>query len=189
MQLRRFGLLPLAQVVLALLVGCSHQPTDPERESAQDAAQTARGEIVATDSPPPNALQHVESIPALQQPSPETPIRDMTGELVQTHYRPTPTNPAGTLEAEPTAPIAFGRATDYRWLQGELLFSSVRGVWRLRYAAADDDDVYGGSVTLVDVDSHLALHAGQRVRIEGRLINPRSNEPSPFYHVLKLQKK
>jgi hypothetical protein len=190
MQLRRFGLLlPLAQMVLALVVGCSRQSADPGRESAQDVAQTVPGQTGAADSPPPDALQHVKSMPALHKPPSETPIKDLTGELVQTHYRPTPANPAGTLDNEPTAPIEFGRATDYRWLQGELLFSSVRGVWRLRYAAADDNDPYGGSVTLVDVDSHLALHAGQRVRIEGRLINPRSNEPSPFYHVLKLQKK
>ena len=190
MQLRRFGsLLPLAQVVLALTVGCSRQSANAEREVARDASQMAPSQIVAADLPPFDALHHVQSIPALQQAPTETPTKDMTGELVQTHYRPTPADPAGTIDNKPTTPVDFSRATDYRWLQGELLFSSVRGVWRLRYAAADDDDTYGGSVTLVNVDSHLALQAGQRVRVEGRLINPRSNEPSPFYHVSKLQKK
>ena len=110
---------------------------------------------------------------------------------MQAHYRPSATDPSGSLDSKPPTPARpeFGRAPDYRWLQGELLFSSVRGVWRLRYAAADDDDAYGGSVTLVDVDARLGLHAGQRVRVEGRLINPRSSEASPFYHVLKVIEK
>ena len=190
MQLRRIGLLlPLTQVGLALVVGCSRQSAGPERQSAEDAAPTTSGQIVEAVAAQPDALQHVESIPALQQAPTEKPIKEGTAELVQTHYRPTAADPAGTLDTKPTTPVEFGRATDYRWLEGELLFSSVRGVWRLRYAVADDDDPYGGSVTLVDLDSHLALQAGQRVRVEGRLINPRSNEPSPFYHVLKLQKK
>ena len=83
--------------------------------------------------------------------------------------------------------IEFARAQDYSWLQGELLFSSVRGVWRLRYAASDDDDPYGGSVTLQGLSPELTLEAGQRVRVEGMLINSRSSEPSPCYHVSHLE--
>ena len=191
MQLRRFGLLlPLVQAVLALVVGCALQSAEPENESTQEAAQTGPDQkvaaVLASTSDP---LQHVESLPALQPTPHEAPSKNATGEIVQAHYRPTGADPVGTLEINPNAPIEFGRAADYRWLQGELLFSSVRGVWRLRYAAADDDDPYGGSVTLLNVDAHLALQAGQHIRVEGRLINPRSNEPSPFYHVRKLQKK
>jgi hypothetical protein len=135
----------------------------------------------------PAILQHVESVPIFQQTPMELPPADQGSEIVQTHYRPTPADPSGTPEPEPPVQVEFGRAPDYGWLQGELLFSSVRGVWRLRYAAADDDDLYGGSVTLIGVDARLVLQAGQRVRVNGRLINPRSNEPSPYYRVLNLQ--
>jgi len=69
-----------------------------------------------------------------------------------------------------------------------LLFSSVRGVWRLRYAAADDEDPYGGSVTLVHIDANLGLQAGQHVRVKGKLINPATSEPSPYYHVLEMER-
>jgi hypothetical protein len=187
MQLRRFrSLLPLPQALLALVVGCSLQTAEPEDDSSQDSGKAVSEQMVAANSTPA-ILQHVESVPILQQTPIQLPPADQGSEIVQTHYRPTPADPSETLEIKPLVKVEFGRAPDYGWLQGELLFSSVRGVWRLRYAAADDDDAYGGSVTLVNVDSHLALQAGQSVRVKGRLINPRSTEPSPYYHVRNLE--
>lgn len=189
MQLRRFrSLLPLAQALLALVVGCSVQTGGPENEPTQNPGKTKPEHEVATAvDPTPAILQHVESLPIFQQTPIELPLAEAGNEIVQTRYRPPSTDVTGAVDSKSPVQVEFGRAPDYGWLQGELLFSSVRGVWRMRYAAADDDDAYGGSVTLVGIDSRLALHAGQRVRIKGRLINPRSNEPSPFYRVLSVQ--
>jgi hypothetical protein len=173
---------------MALVVGCSLQSADPENEPAQNPGKTKPDQEIATAAEPtPAILQHVQSLPIFQQTPIESPATEPGSEIVQTRYRPPSADLSGAADNKPPEQIEFGRAPDYGWLQGELLFSSVRGVWRMRYAAADDDDAYGGSVTLVGIDSRLALHAGQRVRIKGRLINPRSNEPSPFYRVLSVQ--
>ncbi|CAN5357856.1 hypothetical protein BH10PLA2_BH10PLA2_40010 [soil metagenome] len=188
MQLRRFGLLlPLSLVLLSLATGCSNPVASPfgdvQTVTPQSGMALSSG---LTGSFPATGLQPVEALPKLH--TPETMrSSESTSEIIQTHYRPTPADPVSTATAKPATKIEFGRAANYEWLQGELIFSSVRGVWRLRYAAADDDDAYGGSVTLLDISPNVALQAGQRVRVLGRLINPRSTEPSPYYHVSQLE--
>ncbi len=189
MQLRRYrSLLPLARAFLALVVGCSLQSADPRIETAHYSEKASPDQEFATAAERlPVMLKHVESLPLLQQTPIEKPAVEPGNEIVQTRYRPSSADLPGTVDNKTSVQFEFARAPDYGWLQGELLFSSVRRLWRLRYAAADDDDAYGGSVTLVGIDSPLALHAGQRVRVKGRLINPRSNEPSPYYRVLSVQ--
>lgn len=183
MQLRRTGLLlPLAQALLALVVGCSHQSNEPKVGISGESSEIEADKHSSVLPGHTTAqLQHVDSVPHLQQAPPTANSTDAASEIVQARYRP----------AEMSGPtkVEFGRAPDYTWLQGELLFSSVRGVWRLRYAAADDEDPYGGSVTLVHVDANLCLQAGQHVRVRGKLINPRTTEPSPYYHVLGVETK
>lgn len=183
MHLRRTGLLlPLAQALLALLVGCSHQSTEPNNEISGEFSEIEADKL-STGSPARATaqLQHVDSVPHLQQAPLTANPTDAASEIVQARYRPASTEIGGPGKVE------FGRAPDYTWLQGELLFSSVRGVWRLRYAAADDEDPYGGSVTLVHVDANLCLQAGQHIRVRGKLINPRTTEPSPYYHVVQVE--
>jgi hypothetical protein len=188
MQLRRPGtLLPLT-VLLSLAAGCS----DPASSSTGDFQTTSSQTGAARPSGksggnPATKLQLVQELPKLQQTPEATRSSESTSEIIQTHYRPTPADPVSTGNSKPAPKLEFGRAANYEWLQGELTFSSVRGVWRLRYAAADDDDVYGGSVTLLNISSNVALEAGQRVRVLGRLVNPRSTEPSPYYHVRQLE--
>jgi hypothetical protein len=88
---------------------------------------------------------------------------------------------------EPGSEPTRGHAPDFSWLVGELQYLEVRNAWRLRYASVEDEDRYGGSVTLVEMGSLTGLRNGQRVRVEGRLVDPESRDPSPAYRVRSLQ--
>jgi hypothetical protein len=92
-------------------------------------------------------------------------------------------------DATPAAPLkqGFGFAKDYGWLMGELQYVRSRGVWRLRYAEADQDDRYGGTVTLVGEGLTADCKSGQIVRVEGQMINPESTDPRPPYWARKLR--
>jgi hypothetical protein len=81
---------------------------------------------------------------------------------------------------------ARGFAADYSWLVGEVHYVHVRGVWRLRYALPEDDDRYGGTVTLSGSLAATPFQNGQVVCVEGRLLDAASREPSPVYQVHKV---
>jgi hypothetical protein len=89
--------------------------------------------------------------------------------------------------AQAGAAAGLAHAPDYSWLTGELQYVAVRKVWRLRYASGDEDDRYGGSVTLVEPGTLQEADNGKRVRVEGLFVDPTSPEPSPAYRVRKLQ--
>jgi hypothetical protein len=89
--------------------------------------------------------------------------------------------------ADITAKPGFGHAADYCWLVGELQYVHVRKAWRLRYASVDEEDRYGGSVTLVEMGSMDSYSNGQMVRVEGQLLDSESREPSPTYRVRSMQ--
>jgi hypothetical protein len=89
--------------------------------------------------------------------------------------------------ADITAKPGFGHAPDYCWLVGELQYVHVRKAWRLRYASVDEEDRYGGSVTLVEMGSMDNYSNGQMVRVEGQLLDSESREPSPMYRVRSMQ--
>ena len=86
----------------------------------------------------------------------------------------------------PPAP-GYGHAPDFSWLTGELQHLLSRNVWRLRYAPADQEDRYGGTVLLVGDELPAECRPGQIVRVEGELVNPESDEPRPPYRVRKVQ--
>lgn len=86
--------------------------------------------------------------------------------------------------ADITAKPEFRRAGDYSYLIGELQYHRKNGEWRLRYASIDEDDRYGGSVTLVE-GAHMMIDVkeGMIVKVEGSLVDGESREPSPKYRV------
>ena len=86
-----------------------------------------------------------------------------------------------------TADPAYAHAPDYGWLVGALDYVQGENVWRLHYASAEDDDRYDGDVTLIDAPAMTGFHSGQIVRVEGRLLNPESQEFEPAYHVESLK--
>ncbi len=164
----------------SLLVGCSH--------NQRPATYTYSRPVVATSALPPAALaavpaQPVESKPVVTQevekPAvlPVLPVKYKVGEDEAAKRR---------SFADITAKPCYDHDPDYRWLQGELQFVHARNAWRLRYASVDEEDRYGGSVTLSEVGSMSSYSNGQFVRVEGCMENPESKEPSPAYRVTSI---
>src|SRR5207237_9408732 len=81
----------------------------------------------------------------------------------------------------------FGHAQDYSWLIGELRYLAVRNVWRLRFAAADEDGNLGSSVTLVDPGPMRQFRSGETVRVLGSLVPMASWDPRAAYKVMRIE--
>jgi hypothetical protein len=118
---------------------------------------------------------------------------------VVTHPQPTEVNHEMAIKApdQVTSPVASQKAApapytgagyyhsaDYATLVGELHYNPRQNSWRLRYAGIDEEDRYGGSVTLHNVGREMAdFKTGQYVRIEGAVVDKDSREVSPKYTV------
>ena len=82
----------------------------------------------------------------------------------------------------------FGHAPDYSWLIGELRYLAVRDVWRLRFAAADEDGNPGSSVTLVDPGPMRQFKSGETVRVLGSLVPLAEGwDPRAAYRVMRIE--
>jgi hypothetical protein len=96
------------------------------------------------------------------------------------------TEPPRRPSTDVTAAPCFAHARDYGWLRGRVEFSRLSKGWRLRYASVDEEDRYGGSVTLVPGPNTLgALKDGQYVRVTGHLADDAAGL-SPEYEVESL---
>jgi hypothetical protein len=157
--------LHLGVVGFILALGCS-EPAAPKPESVSAARAPAEPARL------PSSLLDTSPLPSIQgAPQSDPP------EVSQVHYAPA---------ADETSPC-YGHAPNYSWLTGTLHYAAVRKVWRLRYAAAEEQDPYGGSVTLIMLKSMPASRSGHCVRVEGRLIRWQGPDPSPGYRVQRLQ--
>jgi hypothetical protein len=104
-------------------------------------------------------------------------------------------SPAGLTDAaakrksfvDITANPSFSHAPDYHWLCGQVLYSKHNNAWRLRYASVDEEDPYGGSVTLAEDPRVANLKDGQFVRVEGQFITREDKGIAPPYQVDNLQ--
>ena len=172
---------------LALLAGCQREaghsvaPVQPPESLRAGAAESELAKPVAPYQGSLN-LVPVETSPApIMQTAHARPADCAAGEHVEPLLR-------RVLHEDPTTPLpVYGHAADYGWLTGELRYVFVRNAWCLQYASADENDGHGGNVTLCTSDPMTAYHSGQNVRVEGRLLNPDSREPSPVYEVRALQ--
>jgi hypothetical protein len=86
-----------------------------------------------------------------------------------------------------TADPCFAHAADYSSITGELRFDKVRKAWTVRYASAEDDDKYGGSVTLADMPNMADFMSGQMVQVDGRLVDAETHESLPPYQVSSMK--
>jgi len=86
-----------------------------------------------------------------------------------------------------TATSAFNHSSDYGSLTGELQYVHVRKTWCVRYASSDEEDRYGGKVTLIETGPMTGYSDGQIVRVEGQLSNADSHEPAPTFRVRSIQ--
>lgn len=144
--------------------------------------RTAATAPVVAKAPPTERVPQLPPLPLpVAPPAPPPPIPRTAA------VPPTPPPAAPLSTPAPVGP-RYGHAPDYSSLTGELQYSHVQKAWRLRYAPLSEEDRYGGSVTLAVADELLGqLRAGQTVRIDGRLIDPESFQPSPTYRVSRLQ--
>jgi hypothetical protein len=86
-------------------------------------------------------------------------------------------------EAQVPVTDRFGHDANYRWLVGTLDYSQIQRAWLLRYVSYEEDDRYGGCVTLVGPMSAAVLKKGKTVRVEGNLIDPDSRHLRPAFQV------
>jgi hypothetical protein len=94
--------------------------------------------------------------------------------------------PARRSFADITARPEFDHATDYTSLTGELSYLPQKNQWRLRYTSIEDEDRYGGSVTLDAIAQMKGFHSGQLVRVRGEMIDKESRDISPLYRVKEI---
>ncbi len=89
--------------------------------------------------------------------------------------------------ADITAKPQFGHAADYTWLTGEIWYVPQKDQWRLRFASIDEEDRYGGAVTL-DARSELqGYKSGQLVRVDGSMVDPESRGIAPKYRIKEIR--
>lgn len=95
--------------------------------------------------------------------------------------------PARRVFHDITASPCFAKAEDYSWLQGQVEYTRLSKSWRLRYASVDEEDRFGGSVTLTGDTVLDSLKDGEYVRIRGYLPNPDARGSAPTYRVEAIE--
>jgi hypothetical protein len=125
--------------------------------------------LVLPEVPPPLPVVAEAESPVAECPVPAAPSAPLpvVAEVEEpTAERPAPAMPKKLLSN--TADIsAFGHAADYCWISGKA--QKWRQDWRLRYAPVDQEDRYGGCVTLIGEEHFDKLTDGGHVKIRGRL--------------------
>ena len=98
-------------------------------------------------------------------------------------------NTVATFASNSVATGKSSHANDYSWVTGQLEYLNSKKVWRLRYAGHDEEDVHGGTITLMGAD-HLLDHYkdGDQIKVEGQLLDLGNHQVSPHYQVNTLGK-
>jgi hypothetical protein len=89
----------------------------------------------------------------------------------------------------PETPSGLGHAPDYTWLIGTVNYLHAKKIWTVRYAGLDEEDAYGGSVTLIENErTNLErLQPGQMVRVEGNFADREPSGVAPRYRVTAIR--
>lgn len=139
-------------------------------------AVTARVPAKAADLPVASAPDPVVHSTAKRNPA----------EVQRSHdSSPSLSEPSEDVQAPVTE--RFGHDPKYRWLVGTLDYSQIQRAWLLRYMSYEEDDRYGGCVTLVGVPPATALKKGKTMRVEGLLIDPDSRQLRPAFQVENIR--
>jgi hypothetical protein len=85
----------------------------------------------------------------------------------------------------PSVPMPSGEAEKNKSFTGKV--QRFRAAWRLRYAAIDQEDAYGGVVVLEGGAGLNRLREGQQVRVSGHLTPPESRTGSAILRVMTLE--
>lgn len=173
---------------LALLVGCRSAP-----EPVGAAASLGGGALPESFAVTPARRVSPEAEPPLLQP-----VRYERQTARKRTRRPPRPAPLVQREAEPLPPAPLplpaldgpprrAHASDFTWLIGRLEQGEGAGQWWLRYAEPEQDERFGGVLELVGGGRMDGFHAGDRVRVEGELIDPAPHEVKPAFHPRSLQ--
>jgi hypothetical protein len=136
------------------------------------------------------------TVPAPQRPetAPASPplIKAYAGSAVPIseikEYKNAQPIPKTAAPADRTAPQVApekAKTAGFQSLTGQV--QQFRNTWRLRYAAIDQEDPYGGVVVLDGGAELSQLRDGQRVRVSGVLIPPESRTGSAHYRVKTIE--
>ena len=131
----------------------------------------------APEAPPTQtvAAKPVEELPSAIETAISEPVAP------ETHEEKVPRRSFADITVKP----GYDHAPDYSWLTGELQYVHSRQIWRVRYAGVDQDDRYGGGMTLVDTGSMSQYKDGQMVRVDGHPSGADSQEG--VYKVRNIQ--
>jgi hypothetical protein len=78
--------------------------------------------------------------------------------------------------------------SDYTSLTGKLYFSPRTKTWLLRYIPIEEEDHFGGVMTLVGIDpADRSLRPGMTVSVRGRLSNQNTTELSPDFVLQEIK--
>jgi hypothetical protein len=193
------------------MAGCGHtEHAQPQASSCVCiAAPSAHSNVVVQNSvrspapvytPIPAATPQMVIVPSDRLPEPPTqstsakPVEPRESGVLRVDE-----NPTITLKHEEKVPRrsfaditvkpGYDHAADYSWVAGELQFLHARKVWRVRYASVQEEDRYGGGMTLVDAGPMTEFHDGQMVRVEGQVADVTSRESEyRVHHIEPLAK-
>jgi hypothetical protein len=98
-----------------------------------------------------------------------------------------PALPAPVQDVQEEDRPRFAHDPKYHWLVGTLDYSRIQQAWILRYVSFEEEDRYGGCVTLVAPSRTMTFKPGQIVRVEGALIDPDSQQLRPAFQVQKIR--
>ncbi len=156
----------------------------------------------ATATMTPSLASAAAPIPGVLPPeetkAPDLPVVSPTSPVLHTAAKQSASAPEKDQDSAPVltrpaddvptqASEHFGHDPNYRWLVGTLDFSRIQGAWLLRYVSYEDDDRYGGCVTLVGALPSASLQKGKTVRVEGSMIDPDSRQLRPAYQVVNIR--
>lgn len=129
--------------------------------------------------------QPIQEAPKAAEPTPTETKPALTA--IPTSFARGPQDEARKSFVDTTAQPGFAHAPDYSWLTGEVQYSSISKSWRLRYASVEEDDTYGGSVTLSQESRIDGMKDGMIVRVMGQLEMPIERGIAPLYRAGSYQ--
>lgn len=133
----------------------------------------------------PAPVRKVEGPPPVQKAERQAPVRVVRADVP---VAPPPVVPPVTVppvEPKATVEVAIARQNPAPSLSGQL--ETFGRTLRLRYAAVDQIDPYGGVVILDGNIDSSRLRDGQRLRVAGELIPPTTRNGSAHYRVSSIQ--
>jgi hypothetical protein len=175
----------------ALVLGCQHGHKQGECSScgataaATDLKPVPASSYAPIKEEPVVVVNDVPSVPEVKAPAAPEPAVEQAN-----FVKPAPEDDHSKIRRRSFADISadpcFAHSADYTSLTGELYYLKARNCWTVRFASVDEEDRYGGSVTLADMGTMNEFHTGQMVQVQGHMADVDSHEPAPKFQVQSI---